>query len=149
MENHGLLALSVPGTDAADTYRYDPDDPAVNIIDMSENEIEVPEDYAAEELRPDVLCYTTPPLAADAVITGDCSVELFISSDAEDTDFIVRVTEATPDGKSIKLADGVLCAKYREGFEAPCYLQPGAVYTPSVSAPQNSPSASRRAAACG
>ena len=73
-------------------------------------------------------CYTTPPLAADAVITGDCSVELFISSDAEDTDFIVRVTEATPDGKSIKLADGVLCAKYREGFEAPRYLQPGAVY---------------------
>ena len=68
------------------------------------------------------------PLAADAVITGDCSVELFISSDAEDTDFIVRVTEATPDGKSIKLADGVLCAKYREGFEAPRYLQPGAVY---------------------
>ena len=114
-EHHGLLALSVPGADAADTYRYDPDDPAVNIIDMSENEIEVPEDYAAEELRPDVLCYTTPPLAADAVITGDCSVELFISSDAEDTDFIVRVTEATPDGKSIKLADGVLCAKYREG----------------------------------
>ena len=109
VENHGLLALSVPGADAADTYRYDPDDPAVNIIDMSENEIEVPEDYAAEELRPDVLCYTTPPLAADAVITGDCSVELFISSDAEDTDFIVRVTEATPDGKSIKLADGVLC----------------------------------------
>ena len=46
---------------------------------MSENEIEVPEDYAAEELRPDVLCYTTPPLAADAVLTGDCSVELFIS----------------------------------------------------------------------
>lgn len=128
VENHGLLALSVPGADASDTYRYDPDDPAVNIIDMSENEIEVPEDYAAEELRPDVLCYTTPPLATDAVITGDCSVELFISSDAEDTDFIVRVTEATPDGKSIKLADGVLCAKYREGFEAPRYLQPGAVY---------------------
>ena len=64
---------------------------------------------AVHKLRPDVLCYTTPPLAADAVITGDCSVELFISSDAEDTDFIVRVTEATPDGKSIKLADGVLC----------------------------------------
>lgn len=75
-------------------------------------------------------------------------MELFISSDAEDTDFIVRVTEATPDGKSIKLADGVLCAKYREGFEAPgiCSRAP---YTPSVSEPQNSPSASRRAAACG
>ena len=29
---------------------------------MSENEIEVPEDYTREELRQDLLCYTSPVL---------------------------------------------------------------------------------------
>ena len=52
---------------------------------MSENEIEVPEDYTREELRQDLLCYTSPVLKEDLVLTGDMTAELYISSDAPDT----------------------------------------------------------------
>ena len=48
-----------------------PKTPSQHIIDMSENEIEVPEDYTREELRQDLLCYTSPVLKEDLVLTGD------------------------------------------------------------------------------
>ena len=51
---------------------------------MSENEIEVPEDYTEEEKRQDMLCYSTDPLEKDVVITGDITVSLYIASDAPD-----------------------------------------------------------------
>jgi putative CocE/NonD family hydrolase len=56
------------------------------------------------------------------------SVELFISSDAVDTDFIVRLTEVDENGRSVKYADGMLGAKYRESFQAPGFLEKGKVY---------------------
>ena len=84
---------------------------------MSENEIEVPEDYTEEEKRQDILCYTSDILDRDLTITGDMTAELYISSDAPDTDFIVRVTDVDESGRSVKLADGILSARYRNGFE--------------------------------
>ena len=147
-KNHGLLALSVPGADAADTYRYDPDDPAVNIIDMSENENRGAGGLTRRRAAPGRIVLPRAPSGRGCRHHQGLQRGAVHSSDAEDTDFIVRVTEATPDGKSIKLADGVLCAKYQEGFEAPRYLQPGAVYPIHIRTTKFS-NASRRAAACG
>ena len=74
---------------------------------MSENEIEVPEDYTREELHQDLLCYTSPVLKEDLVLTGDMTAELYISfSDAPDTDFVVRVTDVDENGRSISWRDG-------------------------------------------
>lgn len=94
---------------------------------MSENEIEVPEDYTREELRQDLLCYTSPVLKEDLVLTGDMTAELYISSDAPDTDFVVRVTDVDENGRSIKLADGLLSARYRNGFARSEFLQEGEI----------------------
>ncbi len=113
----GRLVFEKPEREYADAYDYDPENPAVHIIDMSENEIEVPEDYTEEEKRQDILCYTSEILDRDITITGDMTAELYISSDAPDTDFIVRVTDVDEKGRSIKLADGILSARYRNGFE--------------------------------
>ena len=44
---------------------------------MSENEIEVPEDYTREELRQDLLCYTSPVLKEDLILTGDVLGRIF------------------------------------------------------------------------
>jgi putative CocE/NonD family hydrolase len=79
------------------------------------------------EKRPDILSYTTAPLENGLTITGDIQVELYVSSDAADTDFVVRLT-ALEAGRSVKLADGVLSAKYRESFESPRCLEPGVIY---------------------
>lgn len=94
---------------------------------MSENEIAVPEDYTQEEQRPDYICYTTPTLPAPLTVTGDARVTLYVSSDAPDTDFMVRLCDVDEAGRSVKLADGILAARFRNGFSAPEYLEPGKV----------------------
>ena len=94
---------------------------------MSENEIAVPEDYTQEEQRPDYICYTTPTLPAPLTVTGDVRVTLYVSSDAPDTDFMVRLCDVDEAGRSVKLADGILAARFRNGFSAPEYLEPGKV----------------------
>ena len=96
---------------------------------MNENgEIEVPEDYTEEEKRPDILCYTTETLTEDLTITGDAYAQLYLSSDCEDTDLIVRITDVDENGRSMKLADGMLCVRYRNGFEVPEFMEAGVVY---------------------
>ncbi|QEK19764.1 CocE/NonD family hydrolase [Peptacetobacter hiranonis] len=124
----GKIVFENPTEENVDEYEYDPNNPSIHIIDMSENEIEVPEDYTEEEKRDDMLCYTTDVLEEDFTITGDMDVELYVSSDAVDTDFIVRITDVDENGKSIKLADGILGAKYRNSFEHPEFMEEGKVY---------------------
>lgn len=110
------------------SYVYDPDCPATHIIDMSENELEVPEDYTEEEKREDYLVYSTEVLKEPVTVTGDLQVHLFVSCDCPDTDFVFRLLDVDENGKSVKLADGVISAKYREGFERPVYMEAGNIY---------------------
>lgn len=117
------------GTDA---YLYDPDHPARHLVDMSENELSVPEDYTEEEKRGDILSYTTEPFERMVSITGEARIHLFLSCDCPDTDFIVRITDVDEDGRSVKLADGVLGAKYRNGFGSAEYMEPDRIYEISI-----------------
>lgn len=110
------------------SYVYDPDCPATHIIDMSENELEVPEDYTEEEKREDYLIYSTEVLKEPVTVTGDLQVHLFVSCDCPDTDFVFRLLDVDENGKSVKLADGVISAKYRKGFERPVYMEAGNIY---------------------
>lgn len=110
------------------SYVYDPDCPATHIIDMSENELEVPEDYTEEEKREDYLIYSTEVLKEPVTVTGDLQVHLFVSCDCPDTDFVFRLLDVDENGKSVKLADGVISAKYREGFERPVYMEAENIY---------------------
>ncbi len=126
--NQGRLSLERPRSKGTDTYLYDPGNPSVNIIDMSENELEVPGDYTEEEKRDDILCYSTERLEEDMTITGDALAEIYISSDCEDTDLMVRVTDVDESGQSMKLADGVISVRYRNQFSRPEYMEPGKVY---------------------
>lgn len=126
--DESLTADAIPQAAGADSYDYDPDNPSTHIIDMSENELEVPENYTEEEKRPDVLCYTTPALTEDLTVTGELHAALYLSSDCPDTDLVLRLTDVDEAGTSIKLADGVISAKYRNGFDKPEYLKPGNIY---------------------
>ena len=127
-ENRGRLTKEKILTAGEDIYLYDPEDPPVHIIDMSENELEVPEDYTEEEKRKDILCYSTQRLAKDLTITGDALAKIYISSDCEDTDLVVRITDVDENGRSMKLADGVISVRYRNQFIYPEFMEPGKVY---------------------
>jgi putative CocE/NonD family hydrolase len=60
--------------------------------------------------------------------TGKVRAELFVSSSARDTDFIVRVCDVYPDGRSVLVMDYVRRARYREGYEKEVLMEPGRVY---------------------
>lgn len=127
-QNSGALLEVCSSKEGRDYYDYDPANPATHIVDLSENELEVPEDYTEEELRPDVLVYTTEPFQKPLTVTGDAMAKLWISSDCPDTDLVVRITDVDANGRSIKLADGMRSVRYRNGFEHAEFMRPGEVY---------------------
>ncbi|HYR57410.1 MAG TPA: CocE/NonD family hydrolase, partial [Chthoniobacteraceae bacterium] len=79
------------------------------------------------ERQSEVRTWTTEPLREPVEWTGEVTAELFVSSTARDTDFIVRLSDVYPDGRSMLLMDYPLRARYREGFEKEVPLTPGAV----------------------
>ena len=80
------------------------------------------------ETHPDVVVFTSPALADDVDVAGDVRVEVWISSDHEDTDIAFRLTDVWPDGRSMLIRDGILRMSLRESFEEYRFLTPGEIY---------------------
>ena len=84
--------------------------------------------------RPDVLVFQTPPLDRDVAIAGNIRVTLWVSSDAPDTDFYVKLVDVHPSSKDyptgygFPVSEGILRARYREGFDKPALMKPGEKY---------------------
>jgi hypothetical protein len=60
--------------------------------------------------------------------TGQVRAELFVSSDARDADFIVRITDVYPDGRSILIIDWPRRARFRETWDREVFMKPGETY---------------------
>ena len=75
--------------------------------------------------RPDVLSFVTEPLAEDMAVIGPISVDLWVSSDAPDTDFTAKLvdvyppSEDYPEGFALILSDGIFRCRYRNSWEKP------------------------------
>jgi len=80
------------------------------------------------EKQAEVRTFTSDVLTKPVEWNGKVRAELWVSSTAKDTDFIVRVTDVYPDGRSILLIDYVRRARYREGYEKEVLMEPGKVY---------------------
>ena len=70
------------------------------------------------EKHPSVRTFTTDVLKEPVEWTGKVRAELFVSSTAPDSDFIVRVTDVYPDGRSILIMDALRRARFRESWIA-------------------------------
>jgi putative CocE/NonD family hydrolase len=77
------------------------------------------------EKQKDVRTWSTEPLTKPLEITGGIEAELWVKSTVSDTDFILRVSDVYPDGRSMVLMDYPLRARYREGFDHQKLLTPG------------------------
>ena len=84
--------------------------------------------------RPDVLVFQTAPLNADVSIAGNIRGILWISSDAPDTDFFLKLLDVHssspdyPNGYAFPVSEGILRVRYRDSFEQPCPMEPDTVY---------------------
>lgn len=140
LRRSGGLSVEPPRPDEpADRYAYDPADPVPTIGGVSsvltmtqgaETPIRPgPLDQRSLEARDDVLVYTSEPLERDLEVIGPVEMVLFAASSARDTDFVVRVCDVHPDGRSIVLTEGIIRARYRGSVEGECVelLEPGEV----------------------
>lgn len=134
MFGDGVLSFEAPAAaEPKDTYRYDPANPVQTIGggDCCNGGIVIPGpfDQRPVEARHDVLVYTSAPLEAPMEVTGFVNAVLNVSSSAKDTDFAVKLVDVAPDGTAWIIGDTILRARYRDGYEKPVLLQPGAVAT--------------------
>jgi putative CocE/NonD family hydrolase len=94
--------------------------------------------YLPLKARPDVLVFQTEPLEEAVEVVGPIVVELFVSSNALDTDFTVKLvdvyppSEDFPSGFEMNLTDGILRARYRNSPERQEMMRSGEVYQITV-----------------
>jgi putative CocE/NonD family hydrolase len=103
------LALEAPpAAEPPDQYRYDPADPTP----LRGGPVLLPpsgrKDQRALEARADVLCYTSPPLSADLDVVGTPRLVLYVRSTLAHTDFLGRLCDVSPRGRSINVCDGLV-----------------------------------------
>jgi hypothetical protein len=138
----GVLSTEAPQKEQPNQYIYDPSKPTITIggqllypnvnIQYEKGpggkvkELVGPEDQ--REAEKSSLTFTTAELTADLTIDGHISATIYASSDRQDTDFVVRLTDVSPDGTSTLIKDGIIRARFREGQEKEIFMEPGAIY---------------------
>jgi len=128
LEGNGRLQSGGKQGAARDEFIYNPADPVPTGGGNCYAAASGPTDHSAIEKRPDVLVYTGEPLDHPLEVTGFVQAVLYASSDAPDTDFVMRLCDVYPDGRSIILCDGIVRARFREGFDREVFMTSGAVY---------------------
>ncbi|MBA3450172.1 MAG: CocE/NonD family hydrolase, partial [Chloroflexia bacterium] len=98
----GTLAPDAPGDERPDVFLYDPFHPVPTFGgQLCCYPSTLPPgayDQRPVEVRPDVLVYTTPPLAEDTEVTGSVCLHLWAATSAADTDFTAKLVDIYPDG---------------------------------------------------
>ncbi|MCM8788308.1 MAG: CocE/NonD family hydrolase, partial [Candidatus Omnitrophica bacterium] len=135
----GVLDKKMPSAEKPDEFDYDPQDP-VPVIGGNHSigpynpglfEISKPGPYDQRilEFRKDVLVYCSDVLKIDLEIIGPVSIVLFASSSAVDTDFVAKLTDVYPDGRSINISEGIIRARFRNDiWGPPTLMKQGNIY---------------------
>jgi putative CocE/NonD family hydrolase len=85
-------------------------------------------DQSTLEMRNDILVYTSPVLEQDLTVAGFIEVDLYVSSDARDTDFTLKLIDVDPSGAAYNLDVNIFRARYREGYDKQVFMKAGEVY---------------------
>ncbi|MDC0003084.1 CocE/NonD family hydrolase [Porticoccaceae bacterium] len=131
----GKLESSLSIKSGLDKFVFDPNYPVPTIggdglgLDVNGSTMQSGSfDQSAIELRNDVLVYTSAPIDKALDIIGFAEVELYVSSDAPDTDFTANLVNVTPDGKAYILGGSIQRARWRDGYNEKKLMKAGEVY---------------------
>jgi putative CocE/NonD family hydrolase len=133
LNGDGVLSTAPPAADRPDRFVYDPMNPVPSYggnVCCTGNAISAGAfDQRKMETREDILVYTSPPFADGVELSGPITPTLYVSSDARDTDFTVKVIDVYPDGRAFNLDESIQRMRYREGYDKPLvWMAPGQVY---------------------
>jgi len=135
LQPNGRLALNPPTIgDSSTELPYDPSRPSPSVggaifsfwefLDKS-GTYDISQKV---ESRPDAIIFTTPVLPYDVTLAGPTVATLYASSDRLDTDFMVRLTDVYPDGRSMILTDAARRGRFRNGFDSGELMEPDEIY---------------------
>jgi putative CocE/NonD family hydrolase len=122
--------LEVAPSEASRTdYTYDPLDPVPTGIDVRRYPVQDnPLNQTDVEERDDVVTFTSETLSEALTISGWARFQFYGSSDCDDTDWHIKITDVAPDGRSNRVTQGCLRAACRESLEVLSALMPNEVY---------------------
>ncbi|HTK28679.1 MAG TPA: CocE/NonD family hydrolase [Vicinamibacterales bacterium] len=129
----GTLVAAAPDADRPDAFTYDPMNPVLSYggnVCCTGTAIQPGSfDQRRMEAREDILVYTTEPFKDGTEVSGPITPSLYVSSDAKDTDFTVKVLDVYPDGRAYNLDESIQRMRYREGYDRPpVWMENGRVY---------------------
>lgn len=130
---NGVLTTQMPdAADQPDAFTYDPMNPVPSVggnVCCTGGAIDGGAfDQQELEARQDILVYTTPPLEEGVEVSGFIEATLYVSSDAKDTDFTVKLIDVYPDGRAYNLDETIQRVRYREGYDKEVFMEEGEVY---------------------
>jgi putative CocE/NonD family hydrolase len=119
-----------------DLFTYDPKNPVPTTGGAICCEATIlppgPLDQSSVENRPDVLVYTSSPLASEVEVTGPVRAVLYVSTSANDTDLTAKLVDVQPDGKPLLVTDGIQRLRYRISLDQPVFVKRNTPYQVSV-----------------
>jgi hypothetical protein len=132
LNGDGSLLTASDAKDAPDKFVYDPMNPVPTngggFCCLGPEYKPGAVDQRGLEARNDVLVYSTGPLKEGIEVSGPIDVTLYVSSDAKDTDFTVKLIEVLPDGTAYNIEENIQRVRYREGYTKPVWMEKGKVY---------------------
>ncbi|MCC2613010.1 CocE/NonD family hydrolase [Neorhizobium petrolearium] len=156
IHQNGSLSTDEPKADTGPfVYDYDPKNPVPTIggsltsgqpifegggFDQREGEKFYGSKHPGLPLsaRADVLSFETEVLAEDVAVVGPIIVELYVSSDAPDTDFTAKLVDVYPPsvdyptGYALNITDGIIRCRYRKSWEKPEAIVAGEVFKVTI-----------------
>jgi putative CocE/NonD family hydrolase len=135
----GALLTSAPAADKPDSFTYDPMNPVPSYggnVCCTGTAVQAGAfDQRKMEARNDILVYTSEPFKEGTELSGPIEPTLYVSSDAKDTDFTVKVLDVYPDGRAYNLDESIQRLRYREGYDKPlAWMEAGKVYKVTLQA---------------
>jgi MYXO-CTERM domain-containing protein len=122
----GVLRRAAPLAGAAPAAL--PVDPAAPIPSVGGGNLSTPPgpmDQADVDARADVLVLETPPAEEPVRLAGEIRATIWAASDTTDGDVIARLSQVTPSGRVLLLADGIRRGRFAAGLDAIRPLTPG------------------------
>ncbi|MCC5939215.1 MAG: CocE/NonD family hydrolase [Lunatimonas sp.] len=127
----GKLSFEKPSQTGSDTYMYDPNQPVMTYGGNNccgTPTVAGPKDQRTIERRHDVLVYTSEYLTEPITVAGPITMKLHAATDGPDTDWMIKLIDVYPDGKSYPVSEGILRARFKDGLDKINFLVPNQVY---------------------
>jgi putative CocE/NonD family hydrolase len=129
----GALVTTALAADKPDSFTYDPMNPVPSYggnVCCTGTAVQAGAfDQRKMEARNDILVYTSEPFKEGTELSGPITPTLYVSSDAKDTDFTVKVIDVYPDGRAYNLDESIQRLRYRDGYDKPLvWMELGKVY---------------------